>query len=75
MGLEFNEASRPDHWRTVSRTRRLIDIGETHQAVFTWSVAATRCGRISVKGEDGGRDRDRRDDARSQRGAAQYRAA
>ena len=68
LGLELHEAP-PDH-STVSRTRRLIDI-ETHQAVFTW-VLQRLAAAESRQGED---DRDRRDDAGSQRGAAQYRAA
>ena len=68
LGLDLHEAP-PDH-STVSRTRRLIDI-ETHQAVFTWVLQRLAAANL-VKGED---DRDRRDDAGSQRGAAQYRAA
>src|ERR1700751_69859 len=36
LGYELNEGT-PDH-RTISRTRRLIDI-ETHRMVFTWVLA------------------------------------
>ena len=68
LGLELHEAP-PDH-STVSRTapsdRHRNASGGVHVG-----VAATRCGE-SRQGED---DRDRRDDAGSQRGAAQYRAA
>jgi hypothetical protein len=58
LSLELHEAP-PDH-STVSRTRRLIDV-ETHRAVFTLGVAASRR-RVARERED---DRDRRDPRRS----------
>src|SRR5262245_298365 len=59
----------PDH-STISRAHRLIDL-ETHEAVFTWMLQ--RLGDAGlVKGEDG---RHRRDDAGSECGAPQHRAA
>ena len=58
------DESVPDH-STISRTRRLMDV-ETHQAVFQW-VLAVLAEKKLLKGHD---DRDGRDDAGSQRGAA-----
>ncbi len=67
LRLELHQAP-PDH-STVSRTRRLIDV-ETDQAVFTWVLR--RLGCEARERHDGW---DRRHDAGSQCGAAQYRAA
>ena len=58
----------PDH-STLSRTRRLIDL-ETHQAVFTWVLQRLADAHLVP----GVHDRDRCDDAGSQRGDAKHRA-
>ena len=68
LGLNLADAP-PDH-STISRTRRLIDV-ETHRAVFTWVLQCVGDGRVG-EGQD---DRRRRDDAGSERGDAQHRAA
>ena len=68
LRLGLDEAA-PDH-STISRTRRLIDV-ETHRAVFTWVQQRLVDGR-AAEGPD---DRDRRDDAGSQRRDAEHRAA
>jgi transposase len=67
LGVGLEEAPPDDS--TISRTRRLIDL-ETHRAVFTWVL---QC--LSTAGLEGQDDRHRRDDARSERGIAQHRAA
>ena len=68
LDLELTEAA-PDH-STLSRTRRRVDV-ETHAAVFTW-ILERLVGGGSGSGEDGGR---RCDDAGSERGDAEHRAA
>ena len=68
LDLDVTEAS-PDH-STLSRTRRLIDV-ETHEAVFTWVLERLAEAGL-VAGEDG---RHRCDDAGSERGDAEHRAA
>ena len=68
LDLDVTEA--PPNHSTLSRTRRLIDV-ETHVAVFTW-VLERLAGAGLVQGEDGRR---RCDDAGSERGDAEHRAA
>ena len=68
LDLDVTEAA-PDH-STLSRTRRLIDV-ETHVSVFTCGVGAARR-RGAGAGQDG---RHRCDDAGSERGDAEHRAA
>ena len=68
LDIALHEAP-PDH-STVSRTRRPIDV-ETHEAVFTWVLQRVARRRLA-QGVDG---RHRRDDAGSERGAAEHRSS
>ena len=68
LDLDVTDAA-PDH-STLSRTRRLID-EETHAEVFTWVLSRVADAGL-VRGED---DRYRCDDAGSERGDAEHRAA
>ena len=87
LDLDVTEAA-PDH-STLSRTRRLIDV-ETHVSVFTWvlerlvdaglvrgkTVGTRRLGAARRRGAGAGEDgRHRCDDAGSERGDAEHRAA
>ena len=68
LDLDVTAAS-ADH-STLSRTRRLIDV-ETHVAVFTWVLERLSAAGL-VRGKTVGR---RCDDAGSERGDAEHRAA